>query len=295
MCLALRLLDVTPATARRTWLVVRRRKVAVAMRTTGKILCEPCFDVDDVVNLLRTVVSTDVTSRAMLREHASSLRQRDTTTVSGIRGPRHRNPPPHPRGRVYVDVVTESASQTTASATQYVPPVDNSYAWAMVAVPIIGALIPIAFPSVPWLLVAIVVTVANVALMAPDERRLAAAGYKPVTWVAALVIPVYLVMRTRRMGEPLILTTWVVSFLAAVAIGSLLGPVTIDSAKIDGLLAHDIQSQVGGGTVRVTCPDDPTVRVHGSFTCVVVQGSSSAHVVVQVTDHDGRYTWQLTR
>jgi len=179
--------------------------------------------------------------------------------------------------------------------SHYVPPVESGYAWTMVGVPIVGALIPIVFPVVAVEVAGLVCVALNVVLAREDDKRIQAAGYAGVSPGWALLVPLYLIVRAKRLSAPLIPMAWLVAFLVAATGTVLLGPVTMDSAKMDGLLSSDIQQQYGGGTVSVDCPSDPTVRVNGSFTCDVGQGGTTAHVVVTVTDHDGHYRWELVR
>lgn len=98
-------------------------------------------------------------------------------------------------------------------------PVDNTFGWALVAVPIVYALVAVAFGPRAALLAAIVL---NAVFAVQDEKRVRAAGYAYVGALWGLIfVPVYLFIRSRRTGNWAIFLAWGLVFLAYVAAVSL--------------------------------------------------------------------------
>lgn len=98
---------------------------------------------------------------------------------------------------------------------------EHGYAWALAAVPLLMLLAFIAFPTVSagWV-VPLAGLAANVALCVQDEKALRAAGWKdaPHAFWSLIFVPVYLILRVRAVGAPLVLVAWVGSVLIYMAI-----------------------------------------------------------------------------
>lgn len=116
-------------------------------------------------------------------------------------------------------------------ATMQRLPVDNTYAWALTAVPAFVVLAAIAFPSIGWQGILFVGVAANWFLGWQDTKRVAAAGYgipggDDEAWLAgftaAILAPVYLFLRGRRVGTQVHLLVWVGVLVAANALGNVL-------------------------------------------------------------------------
>jgi hypothetical protein len=149
--------------------------------------------------------------------------------------------------------------------------------------------------------VAIAIAIAiglNIALVFGDRKRLEAVGINiNAAWV--LLVPGYLILRTMRTNTTwAIPVVWFITFFASLAVPVLIpaaaGPVTMDSHKVEQQLTQSIQQQ-DGVRPTVTCPHNPRVAIDDTFTCTARDRTGSVHVLVTVTDSDGRYSWQLTQ
>jgi hypothetical protein len=138
----------------------------------------------------------------------------------------------------------------------------------------------------------------NIALVFADQKRLQSVGINVnAAWV--LLVPGYLIVRTNRAKTtPAIPVVWFITFFASLAVPVLIpaaaGPITMDSHKVEEQLTQSIQQQ-DGVRPTVSCPYNPRVAVNDTFTCTARDRTGSVHVLVTVTDSDGRYTWRLTQ
>lgn len=93
---------------------------------------------------------------------------------------------------------------------------DNTFGWALVAVPAVYALAAVSFGATFAVLAGAVL---NAVFAVQDEKRVQAAGYAYVGALWALIfVPVYLVLRARRTGNWAIFLAWCLTFLALVAV-----------------------------------------------------------------------------
>ncbi len=98
-------------------------------------------------------------------------------------------------------------------------PLDNTFAWAIVAVPLLSLLLPLAFPTISGGMLGLAMVVLNVVFAVADDKRVQAAGYVEVGALWGLIlVPVYLVLRARRVGMWAIPLLWGVSFLVYLAV-----------------------------------------------------------------------------
>lgn len=93
---------------------------------------------------------------------------------------------------------------TQPAVSQYVPPVDNTFGWAISAGPVVTLLLAVilARASGGSAIVMVVMVALNTWLAVADRKRMVAAGYAGVSpfW-GFLVMPVYVVMRGRQTGS----------------------------------------------------------------------------------------------
>jgi hypothetical protein len=163
--------------------------------------------------------------------------------------------------------------------------------------PLLLALVPLVLRNVSDTTSIAIAIGLNIALVFADRKRLEVVGiHINRAWV--LLVPGYLIVRTMRAKTtPAIPVVWFITFFASLAVPVLIpaaaGPITMDSHKLEGELSQFIEQQTGM-PATVTCPDNPRVHINDTFTCTARDSTGSAHVIVQVTDADGRYQWQLT-
>lgn len=117
---------------------------------------------------------------------------------------------------------TQLAEHFPAPDTATPPPlhgddVDNRFMWILVAVPIVGAFLDIAF----GLIHLIPVIDANIALCILDEKKLKAAGHKsPVHW-SVFIVPVYLWKRADVLKHKKhYFGAWMAAFVLSMFIGT---------------------------------------------------------------------------
>lgn len=173
---------------------------------------------------------------------------------------------------------------------------DPTFAWTLAFAPLLIAFVPLVIPNLSDYDGVMAAIALNVVLWLFDRNRLAKAGINiNSAWV--LLVPGYLIVRTiRAHSTPAIPVVWFVTFFASFAVPVLIpaaaGPVTMDSIKLEHQLSRSIRQQTGT-PATVTCLSNPRVPVNGTFTCTARDSTGSAHVIVTVTDSDGRYRWQL--
>jgi hypothetical protein len=67
----------------------------------------------------------------------------------------------------------------------------------------------------------------------------------------------------------------------------------IHPREIEQSIKSGIEKQIGGGSVKVTCPEIITASRGGTFDCKAVSGSSKATVKATQTDNQGHITYKL--
>ena len=207
--------------------------------------------------------------------------------------------------------MTFTGDNTTTHTPDAPARVDPTYAWALAATPLVAALLPLAFPTISdtaalWVAVAI-----NSVLVVADLNRLKAVGIEINALLALLVVPLYLVLRTKRANStPAIPVVWVAAFLVALALPNLAAgqsvgsdggtgsnTVRMDSNTLESQLTGLVAKQVGGSEsdVTVSCPSSIEADLGSPFPCdVSASDGSSGSVYVTVNDAAGHYDWQLT-
>lgn len=102
--------------------------------------------------------------------------------------------------------------------------VDHTFAWTILATPLVAFLLNVAFPAASPTLGVLVAAVLNVVLATRDDKHLRAAGYPGVSalW-AFILVPVYLFLRARQVGVWAIPFLWVLLFLVYLAAASAAG------------------------------------------------------------------------
>jgi hypothetical protein len=172
----------------------------------------------------------------------------------------------------------------------------SMFAWLLCAVPLIAPLMAMAAPalyvmSAPILVVAIVL---NSVLAVLDEKRVREAGGPHISvGLAILVTPIYLIVRTRRVGStPWIPVAWFAAFLASiVAVATFAAVYSLSGDSTGTYIAHQLDQQLAERGVRVSCPD--MVGHPGDvFTCTAQDKTGSVPVRVRI-EGGGSYTWQL--
>lgn len=176
-----------------------------------------------------------------------------------------------------------------------VPKVDPTYAWVLAFMPLLSAVLPLAFPATDPEAILGVTVVANSVLAIVDQKRLQGAGiHVNLAW-AVFLVPVYLIMRSRAAkSTPAIPVIWFIALLASFIVSNVAGPVVMDSSKVQTQLQQTFHQRFGVRTT-VICPNDPQVQVDSGFRCNVLAPDGLYHVMVTVTDHQGRYSWHLVR
>ena len=85
---------------------------------------------------------------------------------------------------------------------------------------------------------------------------------------------------------------WVLSAAALVVLAGCGGPTTVDTASIE----KDIASAVGGGPVRVECPQDPVAKAGKKYACTfTLDDDSEGEVTITVRSEDGAGRWEVSR
>lgn len=128
-----------------------------------------------------------------------------------------------------------------------------------------------------------------------DCARLSKAGVGINPLWALFGIPLYLIVRTMKAkSTPAIPVVWFVALLAAFALSNTIGPVAMDSEKVESQIARTIKRELGT-EATVVCPADPVVRIDESFICRVHSSNGVVRMTVRVIDRDGRYQARFVR
>lgn len=192
------------------------------------------------------------------------------------------------------------SSSTPAPAVGAVAPgsatpaarVDPTYAWTLAALPLVW--VPVAYwaPAVgasPGAWTGALVVSALLATL--DQQRLAGAGRRvSVAW-ALLLVPVYLILRTRAArSTPAIPVVWFAAFAASVlALSTFASAVEVDPDELEPHIARWAREQ-GLRGVTVSCPSK-VVRAGQEITCNVTSRAGGGPALVDVVvDTDG-YRW----
>lgn len=173
---------------------------------------------------------------------------------------------------------------------------DTSYVWGLVLLPLVGIVLD-------WTVPAITADGgtaagffgASIALVFADARRLKENGIQngPSRWWV-LLIPGYLIARTRRIGSAAIIPiAWFLAFGAS-ALSVYLAPFPTDWTGEE--IASDIEAQFAeefDTTATVTCPSIDNALKGDSIDCDVrEEGGETATAHVEF-DNDSGYTWQI--
>ncbi|OYV40622.1 MAG: hypothetical protein B7Z80_04035 [Rhodospirillales bacterium 20-64-7] len=153
----------------------------------------------------------------------------------------------------------DEAGHSLGSAAPASPPLpaDDRFAWAIVAVPLVGALMEFLLGSELGLLYLI----ANVLLCLWDRRRLAEAGYPTPSGWWALLIPGYLLKRSALLGQRQIFAgAWLLAFVASLLLASWGHRETLADSACP-LVTQIIQEQLNGSA---TCKGVEIVRDVGN-------------------------------
>ena len=184
-------------------------------------------------------------------------------------------------------------------ATAAAARVDNSFAWALVAIPLLTAVVAVTLymlkidASQDWFWLASIGVVAAVALL--DERRLRSQGIRISGLGAALLVPFYLIDRSRKAKQTYALpVAWVIAAVVgyggSVAADRYMGPVDLNMPGIEIYLQQQLDSAYSTSTT-VTCPEQQRWWVHDEFVCQATDSSGEVPVRVTLTDRDGGLTW----
>ena len=120
-------------------------------------------------------------------------------------------------------LITQTELSCFFAPDPYTPPplpsvdIDNRFVWAVVGVPILGAILEFALGAdLTWLYI-----ILNIGLCIADEKRLKAAGHKaPENW-AVFLVPVYLWKRAAMLAQSkAYFWGWIVAFLISISISN---------------------------------------------------------------------------
>ncbi|MBB3041044.1 DUF4333 domain-containing protein [Nocardioides soli] len=190
--------------------------------------------------------------------------------------------------------MSESASSTPAAS--HGSDVSNhpaylAYVWTIALLPLVwlplGYWVP-ALAAQEWAMIAYWVIAVVLAIL--DSQQLKKGGVN-VSPGAALLIPLYLILRTvRARSTPAVPILWFASFGAAV-IGQLTFAASyqFDGEWIEPDIAEWATNQ-GAGEVDVDCP---TKWVHADeeVRCTVTDGAGNTASVIATLGDDGYYSW----
>lgn len=104
-------------------------------------------------------------------------------------------------------------------------PVDNTFAWALVLLPVavllLAVVVAASVPNLNPLVLTVVFLAVNWWFVVEDEKRVRAAGYEGAgTFLGIVFIPIYLVRRSMQTGNWAITLLWCLTFLGYLAIAS---------------------------------------------------------------------------
>ncbi len=186
-----------------------------------------------------------------------------------------------------------------------VRPVADTWAWALVAMPLvitfIGALFvtSVGVDGVP-VVELVAALVLNSAAVIWDWRRLQAAGVeRPPVWLGLFLVPAYLYRRAQLLGRnQLTLGLWAAALVLSMtpAVSNLaidFAGNKMDAATVESQIANWARDDVGLGAVDVSCPGGIPAKRGETFTCVMSDGyGNSALVEVEVQNEAGDVVWQ---
>lgn len=173
---------------------------------------------------------------------------------------------------------------------------DNNYAWALAVTPLVYLLVAAAlggFGDAGIGLAAVAELVALIALVNADHRRLDTVGASVSSALGVFVIPIYLLVRTRRAGStPLIPILWVAAAAASWLAWDHIVPMQIDTQLVSQEASSQL-SNASGSRVDVTCPDSAYLRVGQSMDCHYSSADGfSGLLLVTLKNSDGYVSWQ---
>jgi len=128
-----------------------------------------------------------------------------------------------------------------------------------------------------------------------DRSRLISRGISVSGWWILLLVPGYLIERTRRAGSTaaIPLTWFATFFLSIVASFSFAAAYEIDTLEVE----QEIESWAYRQTdyrADVECPDGSWYRVGETFNCTMrFVGTSETGVVTVTVKDDGYYIWEV--
>jgi hypothetical protein len=203
----------------------------------------------------------------------------------------------------------DPAAATPATST-FAPSDLNTYAWALVLLPLVPVAVawwapqiyvPSGASSGEWIVgLTLLVTIVLAYL---DEQRLRAAGIRVSAPWAVFLVPLYLMGRTRAARSPLAIPIlWFVTFVFSVyALSTFLAVYRYDGGDVGRDVAHQLQQQQaqeqgrGGPRITVACPE---IVGHpgNTFTCSAHDSSGQTGRVVVSLDASstGGYHWYLS-
>jgi hypothetical protein len=186
-----------------------------------------------------------------------------------------------------------TASVAIAGTPPPRPRVDPTYAWTIALLPLVW--IPLAYlaPAAASSWGVFGVWAATAGLAGLDSRRLREQGVMVSAWSVLLLIPVYLILRTKRAGStPAIPVVWFASFGASIlALTTFAAVYDFDGDYAEPQIEKWLRDQ-GVRNVNVDCPDT-TTRVGGEIECSVTDASGRSVTVVVTMAEDGAYSWQV--
>lgn len=179
-------------------------------------------------------------------------------------------------------------------AAPHIRRVDNSAAWALASAPILLILVDIVFLQFGWSTVDVlafaVAAAINGALAYKDQRNLEQVGVSTSAWWAVFLVPVYLLMRTRKAHQTwLVPATWTVCFIAYIGAGQLvgtLGGVELDSSLVETQI-EDGYADIGQPGVEAQCPEPAIAPVGGTVTCSATYPSGATYEVLVTVENAG--------
>jgi hypothetical protein len=133
----------------------------------------------------------------------------------------------------------------------------------------------------------------NVVFAIIDARRVQALGYRDDTLPAALLVPVYLIVRTRKVGSSVAIPIlWFVTFGLSVVALATFARVHAYSGDDVGQYVDQQLSQQLGGHVTFHCPDMSDLS-GASYTCTAQDRKRNTAAVDVTLGGDSGYVWQL--
>jgi hypothetical protein len=174
---------------------------------------------------------------------------------------------------------------------------ETAYVWAVALLPIALIVLYLTVPEVfstnyiwfgYWAVAAVLCWL--------DAKQLRARG----VWVEAiggiLLLPLYLISRTRRAGStPGIPIVWFAAFGGSILAAYLAaGPYDFDEDQIETDVASQLDEQLDG-SFSVDCPETGTVVGGDVVTCDYSDESGTTSGTLAITfDRKGSYSWQAT-